>query len=241
MFKIIVDKYSVDQFHRVLRRYAKHRKFDNADALNRAGMQLAYSAAYNTRKADPAEISATLKRQIQPKKITRTGKESKDQTGVFEATTVGLVHMMIRMRQGRLFYKGFPNATNPRQFSREELKKMALRYVNRRISSAAFIASGWKPAYNVFRMAYKGRSAGTDAKKFRKYPGIGGATAAVLGDKPAAVLWNRSTTKDPSSGPALMRYGREGLNKGMQWVRQDMLKYLTGQLRKRTAEANAGR
>jgi hypothetical protein len=239
--RLEVDQSSLRQLSFVLRRYAKQRKMDNADVLNRAGMQAAYSAGRNTRKASAEEISAALKRQVSAVKMTRTGKVSKDQTGTYEATTYGMVQMLIKMRRGTLFYKGFPNATDPRQYSRDELKAMALRYINRRISSAGFIAAGWKRGYQAFRAAYKGSGAGTSLREFRKYPGKGGATIARPGDKSEAVLWDASATKDPTSGPALKRYGTAGLNQALIWVKQDMLKYLNGQLKQRATEANRGR
>lgn len=221
-----------------MRRYAQITRKDAAAVVNRAGKQLAYYAGTYTHKARGEAIAAKLREQYATNITTPTGRRSKNPKALYRATTVGLVHMMIRMRKGTLFYKGFPNATNPHQYSRGELAALALRYVNRRIASAAFIASGWKPAWDAFSRAYTG-SIGQTAK-WRKAAGIGGARVATPSDKVTAELWNASVTPDKGSSEALLRYGSAGLNAGIRWVTKDMRDYLERLLQKRAAQFNKG-
>jgi hypothetical protein len=233
-----VSKRDLDLFTSALRTYAKHRRMDNADALNRAGMQLAYTAINQTRTANAQEVEQQLRRTVASRITNDSGRRLKKPRPIQEATTYGKVAMIIKMRAGQLFYKGFPNATDPRQYSRDELNKLALRYVNRRIASVGFIASGWIPAYRKFRATYKGSKAGMSLAGKRQTPGLGGAEIAQAVENAAAVLFNKSTTPAKGADSALHRVGTAGLNRALSFVRQDMLAFVKKQLAERAARFN---
>lgn len=230
--KFEVEKRSLRDLNAALAKYADFRKLDNRDALHRAGRQLAYSAMYNTKKASAAELSAKLNKQIGTVAFTKTGRVSKKREAVYAATTVAKRDLAVSLRRGTMYYKKFPRKADPRKYSAGVFNQMALAYAKRRISSAAFIASGWKPAWLKFRSLYK-RAAGDKASAWRKGKGKGGAIAATFGHKPSITLWNASTTESPTSFAALQRYGGQGLQAAVRWVTADMLGYIRKQLAKR--------
>lgn len=228
---ITIDNAKLQRLRLAMREYAVALRKDNAAVLNRAAGQLAYRAMLYTHKASPDRIRQELLQEVAVQVFNRRGKRLKKPFSYTQATTYGMVQMLIKMRKGTLYYRGFPNGTDPRQFTRTDLQIMARKYVNRRISSAAFIASGFKPAFLAFMQAYRSGTAGLSAQ-FRPGKGYGVGIVAVPGDKSTAVIQNLATTLDPSSHPALLKYGIPGMDKALTFVTADMSQYALEALKK---------
>jgi hypothetical protein len=235
-----VDPRSLQSLSQTIKQYAEFRKKDNVEVLHRAGRQIAYHAMTSTKQAAAAEIAAKLKQQIGNVAFTKTGRASKTRKAIYGATEYGKISMIIKLKHGLMFYKGFPHQADPQKYPPGVLDQMALIYVNRRISSARFISHGWKPAWEKFRSLYRG-AVGDNASGWRKGKGKGSATAATPGDRAAISLTNSATTGDPKSQAALTQYGRPGLQAAVDYVRTDMLNWMALQIEKRTAAFNARR
>lgn len=228
----------LDSLVAALGRYRDQRGLDDKEALYRGGRTLAYSAAYNTRRASSSAIATLLRRHVATVAFTPTGRRARGRgrRAINRPTEYGKVIVAWLLSTGRMYYRGFPRQANPRGYTPEVFEQMALTYINRRISSAAFIASGWKPAWNYFRERYHG-SASDSAGSWRPTgPGLGGASEQMAAQDPNITLWNSSFTANERSESALSQYATEGLNAAVDWVTNDMNEYITRQLERRADE-----
>jgi hypothetical protein len=244
---IQVNQRDLARFNDALRKYRDFRQMDNADALNRAGMNLAGRAVQFTHRASAEQIKALMHQESAveirgKKRFTKsyTEKRARARNIIYAPTTAAKMIMIWHMRRGTLFYKGFPNKTDPKKLSDAYFAELVRRYAGRRISSAAYIAAGWLPAFYKFQAAYRGSDA-VKPRLARKRMGDGTASIAVAGDKPFAELINRSATRAPGSADALVKYGGEGMAKAIKFVGRDMLGYIKKQLAKRSADFNQAR
>ena len=231
--RFILDESSRREFTSALRKYAKKREIDNAEACNRAAYQVAWRAIVHTQHANPSRVESQLGETVgHALTFLKSGKISKSKRSRL-AALVSTKSLAYNIVAARLYRKG-GQKNMPRSV---EIQQQAAAFVRRRLASINFIRSGWIPAIRRLQRFIK-----QSISLPRSRAGIGGVRIAKQGRNVFAEISNRSVNpKNRTSDDALVRVGGQGLERAVDETRRDMLLYVGQQLEKRAGEFNAAR
>jgi hypothetical protein len=213
------------EFDRTVRKYMELSKRDWAQVLNTKAFFIARRATLETKKADPKEIRA-LRERAAIGTGTRYNKSGK-------ARKVTIRDDLSTSRAARILQAARRDAGQP-AIPRAELAGAVRRFIARRLSSVAYLRSGWIPAIKILEPLSDVRGsprADKGAKQFGRPKG---------GAKPARGLWRTAveifnaavTRKKGDEG--LRKYGQDGLQLAFNHELRSMKDYVE---RKLTARA----
>lgn len=207
------------EFDRTLKQYMELSKRDWAQVFNTKGFFIARRATVETKKASAAEI-----RKLRERAVVGTGTKNGRQIKVRDplaTTRAARILQAQRRKDGRPAIKA------------RDLPAAVRKFIARRMSSIAYLRSGWIPAIKLLEPLadFRGRPrADNSAKQFGRPKG---------GAKPARNFWRtvcqifNSAVTRKQGDEGLRKFGQAGLQRAFDHELRSMRDYIERKLQDR--------
>jgi len=232
---LTIDPNSKARFDAAIRERIKLFEGAAAECINERALDVAFRSLKETQKADPNEIRYTLGQTGTNLGKLKSGKTTFNR----RKATIRLkedsfaVHLMGKIieNQGRQYVTPKVRAALMKVLQSSGIEAAAKRLISFRVSSVAFISSGWIPAIRgLTRVVKSGQvktKANTDGvRQFGKPKGR--FSKAKESPAPQATITSTSFGGDPRA----QEIGRVGMQKGFDSATAGMKNYIADALRK---------
>lgn len=224
--RFTITPQSQREFRKTLEKYLKVSKRSLPEALNEKayfilnGSPTTEGAIRLTRKADYQAIKCELGvHSVQ--QVGKRGKLIKKFKNELMDKYWNQLSVKIIIARLRAAGTAIPSA--------EELKDMAVKMVNARVRSVAFIRSGWLPALRALARFSKYGKLKFDETGRRIGVAKGGVSIATE-NRPRVYIWN-SAGGEPKHKQAILRYGQDALEQAFRQETASMKSYIEQKLR----------
>jgi len=219
-------KFDSSEFDRTLRRYREFSKKDPAEICNTKAFFIARGATRLTPKADRAKIAAELGELVKMGKkrvishLTRA-----------DSAAVPLVALIINKQRGK--GKGLYGA---------EMAEAMRKFIGRRMSSIAFLKSGWLPAIKALAALVPNKRGAPSLDRSAKVHGVekGSAKPAREGGWKAVAQIVNSAGANQNNRGALITYGAPALQQAVEDETRSMLAYMEKKMKETADKAGVG-
>lgn len=194
------------EFEAAMREYQEVTRKDEVEVVNRTAGDVALRAAQFTAKSSAAKINAAMWRN----------------SGDGRPTVYKLVN--------RAWSSG------GKGFAGDKMSVLAKKFIKLRMTSIAFLRSGWKECAIDFGKGYS-----VEPGKRNYGSRLGKGVLAVEGINPTAFLYYFTPAKQASgkNGSAIIRIAQEALQKAINFKIGDMRKYIERKLEQRARQFSA--
>lgn len=214
------------ELQRALKDYMAVSKKSLSEVINQKAFFMARGAARMSYRSNKGKIETELGKDVEAWREVKRGKNAGKLKRVgYSIKSTSLANNILRARI---------HAKNGKQPTKAEFLKTIKKFIAARVSSAAFLASGWIPAIKYFEArvkSKKGAPARDSSVKLRATKPMGGAIEAQPGWNPKAVLWNSAAAKRSKNAPAaLNKVAGEALRSAMAEEVRSMRKHIADKL-----------